>query len=189
MGEVVSARVQVDNSSGRSRGFGYVEFTDAATAKKAVEEMNGVEVDGRAVKVDLATQRTANPAARAKAFNDTPSEASATLFVGNLPFSANEDQIWTLFGEYGDVVSVRLPTDRETGAPKGFGYVEFGDVDTAKKAYEGAQGSAVDGRNLRLDYSQPRSNDGGGGRGGGFGGGRGGGGGRVCSLPLFEFFF
>jgi len=106
------------------------------------------------------------------------------LFVGNLSFSATEDSIWDLFAEYGDVKSVRVPTDRDSGRMKGYGYVEFFDVGTAKKAFEGTQDTELLGRKLRVDYSQPREEGGsarggyggqrGGGRGFGRGGGRGG---------------
>ena len=80
--------------------------------------------------------------------------------------------IWEAFSEYGSVKSVRLPTDRESGRPKGFGYVEFTDIETAKKAFEGAKGMDVDGRAIRLDFSQPRDGASGGGGGGGRGRGR-----------------
>lgn len=74
-------------------------------------------------------------------------------------------------------MGVRLPTDRETGAPKGFGYVTFSTVDEATAALKGAQGIEVAGRPLRLDFSTPRPDNGNfnsrGGRGGRGGGGRG----------------
>jgi len=95
------------------------------------------------------------------------------LFVGNISFSTTEDGLWSFFNEYG-VKSVRLPTDRDTGRAKGYGYVEFEDINGAKKAFEASQGAEIDGRSLRLDYSQPRDGPGGG-RGGGRGFGRGGG--------------
>lgn len=82
------------------------------------------------------------------------------------------------FSEYGSLSGVRLPTDPDSGRPKGFGYVQFSSVDEARSAFEGLQGGDMDGRAMRLDYSQPRQNSGGdrGGRGGGgFRGGRGGG--------------
>ena len=184
-GPVERASVQMDRQSGRSRGFGYVLFATSDAAKKAAAEMNGKEIDGRAIKVDFATERTPNPAARAKQFGDTPAEPTHTLFVGNVSFDATEDAVWELFSEYGDVVNVRLPTDRETGAMKGFAYVEFSNVESAKKAYEGAAGGEIGGRYFRLDYSHPREavpgsggNRARGGRGfsdrGGRGGGRGG---------------
>ena len=184
-GEVERASVQMDRQSGRSRGFGYVLFATSEAAKKAVAKMNGNEIDGRAIKVDFAAGRAPNPAARAKQFGDTASEPSKVLFVGNVSFEATEDSLWELFSEYGDIVNVRLPTDRETGSMKGFGYVEFSDIEGAHKAFEGAAGKEIGGRYIRLDYSQPRDaapgggNRGRGGRGfsdrGGRGGGRGGG--------------
>lgn len=177
-GEVVSARVQMDRTTGKSRGFAYVTFTTTDAVEKALA-MNGKEIDGRPVNIDKSIEKdkTAVRENRAKAFGDSASPPSSVLFVGNLSFDATEDVIWEAFGEYGDIKSVRLPTDRETGRPKGFGYVEFTDIEAAKKAHEGLSGQEISGRAIRLDYSQPRD-DNGGGRGGGrggFGGGRGGG--------------
>jgi len=142
--------------------------------------MNGQEIDGRAVNIDRSTAPDKGQARekRAKAFGDSTSPPSNTLFVGNLSFDVTEDTVWSFFGDYG-VKNVRLPTDRDTGRPKGFGYVEFEDIDGAKKAFEATNGADIEGRSIRLDYSQPRDSSGGGGRGGGRGfgdrGGRGGG--------------
>jgi len=169
----VSAHVQMDRNTGKSRGFGYVHFTTAEAVEKALK-MNGKEIDGRPVNIDRSSQqdKTQGREKRANAFGDTTSPASTTLFVGNLSFSVTEDTVWSFFNEYG-VKSVRLPTDRESGRPKGFGYVEFEDLEGAKKAFEGAAGAEIEGRAIRLDYSQPRDSSGGGDR-GGFGGGYGG---------------
>ncbi|KAF8239450.1 RNA-binding domain-containing protein [Tricholoma matsutake] len=178
-GEVVSATVQMDRNTGKSRGFGYVHFATAEAVEKALQ-MNGQEIDGRAVNIDRsqAQDRTQAREKRAQAFNDETSPPSTTLFVGNLSFGVTEDTVWSFFNEWG-VKSVRLPTDRETGRPKGFGYVEFEDIEGAKKAFEGAAGAEIEGRSIRLDFSQPRDSSGGGfgGSRGGFGGGRGGRGG------------
>jgi len=65
-----------------------------------------------------------------------------------------------MFNEYGNVVSIRIPTEKESGRKKGFGYVEFEDVDSATKALE-LSGTEVDGRNIRLDYAPERNNQGG----------------------------
>ena len=136
--------------------------------------MQGKEIDGRPIKVDKATSQTADASRekRAKFFgDDKQSPPSSTLFVGNLSFSVDEDKVWEAFNEYG-VKNVRLPTDRDTGKPKGFGYVEFEDVEGAKKAFDAMKGQELDGRAIRIDYSQPR--DANAPRGGGRGGGRGG---------------
>ena len=165
-GEVESAHVQMDRNTGRSRGFGYVHFKTADAVEKAIA-LNGKEIDGRAVNVDKSNppDKKASTEKRAQAFGDTSSPPSAVLFVGNLSFGVNEDTLWETFGEHGDVKSVRVPTDRETGKPKGFAYVEFSEVAAAKTAHAALQGFELEGRSIRLDFSQPR--DGAGGRGGG----------------------
>jgi len=172
----------MDRNTGKSRGFAYVEFADPASVEKALE-LSGKEIDGRAVNVDRSTSNKSSGAGnpneqRRAAFGDKTSPPSTVLFVGNLAWSADENSLWDVFADYGDVKSVRVPTDRETGKVKGFAYVEFSDIEASKKAFEGAQGMELQGRGLRLDYSQPREDGGGGGRGGarggrGFGGGRG----------------
>ncbi len=94
------------------------------------------------------------------------------IYVGNLPFTATEEQVEQLFAAHGEVVSVALPTDRETGRPRGFGFVEM-ENDAAAAAIRALDGVDFGGRNLRVNEAQPRENRGGGGFGGG-GGGRGG---------------
>jgi len=100
------------------------------------------------------------------------------IYVGNLPFSATESEIRDLFAQHGTVDSVALPTDRETGRPRGFGFVEMPQAD-AQKAMEALNGFNMGGRPLRVNEAQdrPRTGGGGGRPGGGGGGGRSGGGG------------
>ncbi len=90
------------------------------------------------------------------------------IYVGNLPFSATEAEIQKLFAEHGEVVSVALPTDRETGRPRGFGFVEMPD-DAARKAIAALNGRDFGGRTLNVNEAKPR--EAGGGGGGGYGGG------------------
>lgn len=80
-----------------------------------------------------------------------------------------------LFGDKGTVLGIRLPTDPESGRPKGFGYVQYSSVDEARQAYNDLNGADLNGRSVRLDFSTPRQNNGGGGGRGGSFGGRGGG--------------
>ncbi|KAJ5798063.1 uncharacterized protein N7503_007359 [Penicillium pulvis] len=174
----VSCRVVTDRESGRSRGFGYAEFAEIADAVKAFEAKKGAELDGRTINLDYATARQNNQGgdraqARASAYGDQTSPASDTLFVGNLPFSATEDALRDVFAEQGSILGIRLPTDPESGRPKGFGYVQYSSVEEAQAAHSQLAGTEIDGRPLRLDFSTPRPA---GGDRGGFGG-RGGGGG------------
>lgn len=105
----------------------------------------------------------------------------AKIYVGNLPFSASEADVRTLFAQHGTVESVSLPTDRETGRPRGFGFVEMSQADAAR-AIQSLNGHDMGGRQLRVNEAQDKPRTGGGGRpggGGGFrGGNSGGGGGR-----------
>lgn len=150
-----------DRNTGRSKGFGYVEFTNLEDAIKAHKEMTGAQLDGRQINVDFSQPRPDNGNTgdrrdqRARNFNDQLSEPTSVLFVGNIAFSANEQIIGDAFGQYGSVNSVRLPTDPESGNLRGFGYVEFGSADEAKAALEAMNGTPIEGRPLRLDFSAP----------------------------------
>lgn len=97
------------------------------------------------------------------------------IYVGNLPFSADESQVRELFAAHGTVESVALINDRETGRPRGFGFVEMPRADAAR-AIQSLNGKDMGGRPLRVNEAQERP-QGGGGR-GPRGGGGGGGGGR-----------
>ncbi len=103
------------------------------------------------------------------------------IYVGNLTFDATEDQVRGLFEAYGPVDKVSIVTDRDTGQPRGFAFVEMTDDDSAGKAMEALNGTNLGGRNLTVNEARPKTDrprGGGGGRGGfGGGGGRGGGGG------------
>lgn len=94
------------------------------------------------------------------------------LYVGNLPFSATDEDIRSLFSAYGEVNSVALIMDRETGRPRGFGFVEMDDAG-ASAAQEALDGNQYGGRTLKVNEAQERSPRPGGG-GGGYGGGAGG---------------
>jgi len=99
------------------------------------------------------------------------------LYVGNLPFSADEEQVRELFAQKNRTVEeVKLVTDRETGRPRGFGFVEMGSSEEAEAAIRDLDGFNFGGRPLKVNEARERTPAGGGG-GGGRGGDRGGGGG------------
>ncbi len=100
------------------------------------------------------------------------------LYVGNLPFRASDEDVRALFTEAGcNVTSVTLIMDRETGRPRGFGFVETETAEDAQKAIRALDGTDFMGRNLKVNEAQARENRGGGGGGGGYNRGGGGGGG------------
>jgi RNA recognition motif-containing protein len=96
------------------------------------------------------------------------------IYVGNLPFDAVESEVEQLFAQYGEVTSTALPTDRESGRPRGFGFVEMTSSEDAAKAISALNGTDFGGRSLTVNEAKPREAGGGGGR-GGYGGGGGGG--------------
>jgi len=102
------------------------------------------------------------------------------LFVGNLSFTATEDELRDLFSAFGEVQQVRIMTDRDTGKSRGFGFVEIADDEAAAKAITELNGKELGGRALTINEARPKPERKGGfgsGGGGGFGGKRRGGGG------------
>jgi RNA recognition motif-containing protein len=85
------------------------------------------------------------------------------LYIGNLPFSATEDELRDLFGRHGSVDTVNVITDRETGRPRGFAFIEMGDDSMAADAIRGLDGTDLGGRSIRVNEAQDRRGGGGGG--------------------------
>ncbi|MBW4455713.1 MAG: RNA-binding protein [Nostoc sp.] len=97
-----------------------------------------------------------------------------SIYVGNLSYEVKEDDIKGVFAEYGTVKRVQLPTDRETGQPRGFGFVEMGTDAEEAAAIEGLDGAEWMGRDLKVNKAKPREDRGSsGGNRGGYGGGGG----------------
>ena len=103
-----------------------------------------------------------------------------SIFVGNLPFRAEQEDVIELFAAFGEVTNCALPLERDTGRKRGFAFVEMADDAAEAAAIEALQGAELMGRPLRINKAEPRGSAprrGGGGYGGGGGGYRGGGGG------------
>ena len=78
------------------------------------------------------------------------------IYVGNLPFNATEDQLRSAFAAFGEVSSVNLITDRDTGQSKGFAFVEMAQNSAADSAIKGLNDSEMGGRNLKVNQAKPR---------------------------------
>ena len=117
-GEIQRVKVITDRDTGKSKGFGYVEFAKVEDAVKALNAKKGSELDGREINVDYSAQQNKPSGgndrtnSRAQQYGDAQSPPSQVLFIGNLSFDVDEDTVGMAFGEYGTVSSVRLPTDR-----------------------------------------------------------------------------
>ncbi|KAJ8374320.1 hypothetical protein SKAU_G00049000 [Synaphobranchus kaupii] len=142
--------------NGSNRGIAYVEFKTEAIAEKMLEEAQGADVQGRSIMVDYTgdkSQKGARGPAAAPA-------ASKTLVVNNLAYSATED---TLQSSFEKAVSIRVP--QNNGRPKGFAFVEFESAEDAKEALESMNNSEIEGRTIRLEFSQNSGQKSEGGRG------------------------
>ena len=95
------------------------------------------------------------------------------IFVGNLSFNTNEDELRQIFEAYGQVDRVSILTDRDTGRSRGFGFVEMTSDDDGEKAIAALNGSQFGGRTINVNEARPKAERGGGGFGGGGGRGRG----------------
>ena len=92
------------------------------------------------------------------------------IYVGNLPWSVDNDSLKDLFSSYGDVADAVVIRDRETGRSRGFGFVDLSDDEAGNSAIEAMHGTEIEGRDLVVNQAQERKERDGGGRGGGGGG-------------------
>ncbi|XP_056304560.1 nucleolin isoform X2 [Danio aesculapii] len=150
--QAVDIRVPMGNT-GTSRGIAYIEFKTEAIAEKALEEAQGSDVQGRSIIIDFTGDKSRQGGRAA------PS-VSKVLVVNNLAFSASEDSLQSVFEK---AVSIRIP--QNNGRPKGYAFVEFENVEDSKEALENCNNTDIEGRSIRLEYSQNDRERGGGGRG------------------------
>ncbi|XP_010897017.3 nucleolin isoform X2 [Esox lucius] len=143
---------------GSNRGIAYVEFKTEAVAEKMLTEAQGADVQGRSILVDYTGEKSQKgPRAPAQGAAE-----SKTLIVNNLSYSATEDSLQSAFE---GAVSIRVP--QNNGRPKGFAFVEFESTEAAKEALESLNGTEIEGRQIRLEFSQNSAGRDGGGRGSG----------------------
>ena len=134
----------------------------------------GVYSDGLP-RPDRPVRSPAPVAPRSNRRRDEECELSKKLYVGNIPFNTTEDELRAVFERHGRVESVNVITDRDSGRPRGFAFVEMDEASAAEEAMRALDGSELGGRSLRVNEAQDRRGGGGGGGGGGRRGGGGGG--------------
>ncbi|ORD94943.1 RBM19 [Enterospora canceri] len=121
VGEVVRCEVPMHHGGARNSGFAFVEFKEENSAKMALK-LDGKEVLGREIGVEMAKKQHVE-------------SKKATLFVKNLPFSANKGDLRKAFEPFGEIISISVPQDRKNeGRNKGFGFVDFKNEEDAAKA-------------------------------------------------------
>jgi len=161
VGEVVSARIVKDRDTGKSKGFGFVEFADAADAEHALNNMKAVEIAGRVVILDRAGQGRDGGGGgdRGNGGRDSGRDRDSRndgmepkkLFIGHLSPDATEDEVRDKFSKVGEIASVRIIKDHDSGQSKGFGFIEFVKSGDAAEAIEAMQGTEIAGRECRIE--------------------------------------
>lgn len=157
------ATVVADPITKKSRGFGFVTFTDSDDARRAVKELNGSDFEGRKLKVEIAQPRHRDEAGK-KATKDKKEEReqgdvkkrAPRLIVRNLPWSVKEPaQLIKIFQSYGKVRDVIIPRkDNRPGAEmRGFAFVTMKGYRNAEKAIEKTNGMEIDGRTVAVDWA------------------------------------
>lgn len=154
-GQVESVTIPRDRATGKPRGFGFVTMCSEDEARTVREALDGSMQAGRSISVRVfRADRSVPPPSRGMAH--APPADDATLYVGNLPFDANTEEIDGLFREAGfDVQRVHLPVDPE-GRPRGFGFVALASADAAREASEQLQFAMLRGRRLSVSVARAR---------------------------------
>ncbi|GBG85615.1 hypothetical protein CBR_g40343 [Chara braunii] len=179
-------KVVYDRMTGRSRGFGFVTMGSLEEAQRAIDQLNGMELDQRILRVNfpqvgMSERRSGGGGSGAGAgYGQRPPRGQDNpnkLYVGNLAWGVDDVGLHDLFSTFGNVVEAKVVMDRESGRSRGFGFVTFEQDGEVNDAIQGLNGVDVDGRTLRVNLasSKPARSGGYGGRGGrgGYGGGRG----------------
>ncbi|KAL3696301.1 hypothetical protein R1sor_010377 [Riccia sorocarpa] len=164
-GNVELVEVIYDRESQRSRGFAFVKMSTAEEAQRAIEALDGSELDGRVLKVnfpqsgkDSSRRREERPASRERNWS-TPrggggggyNNSAMKIFAGNLSWGVDDVALDELFSEYGKVVEAKVIHDKDTGRSRGFGFVTMTTENEVNAAIQALDGAEFDGRTLRVN--------------------------------------
>ncbi|KAG6573194.1 Polyadenylate-binding protein RBP45B, partial [Cucurbita argyrosperma subsp. sororia] len=157
---VKSAKVVIDRITGRTKGYGFVKFGDETEQMRAMTEMNGVLCSTRPMRIGpAANKNTSGSQQYAKTSYQNPQGAqdendpnNTTLFVGNLDSNITDDILRQVFGQYGELVHVKIPVGKRCG------FVQFSDRNCAEEALRMLNGSQIGGQNIRLSWGRSSSN-------------------------------
>lgn len=137
-GTVLNLFINEDFATNQSRGYGFCQMNKEEAAK-AIEGLNGREIDGRSIRVTVSEDKV----------------DKLKIYCGSLSFDTTEDTVRELFGEYGQVFSIYLPEDKEYGGSRGFAIVTMAKEGAAKAIIE-LDEREVDGRNIRVNEAKPK---------------------------------
>ncbi len=160
-GELVDIIIVNDRATGASRGFGFATYAKPSDASNAIEALNGAELDGRELRVNVSRPREQRQRGTSYgggggggAYHGAPDNSK--LFVGNLGWDTTSEDLLAAFSPYGDVIEAKVISDRETGNSRGFGFVSYSNDDSAEDAIQNLDGVELDGREIRVNISTPK---------------------------------
>ncbi|WP_373533411.1 RNA recognition motif domain-containing protein [Vampirovibrio sp.] len=155
VGVVLSAKIPTRREDGKPRGFAFVEMASMAEGNEAVQSLNGRLLYDRDIVVSFQDENVGgNGGARSGGSRSSggTSTKSSKLFVRSLSYSVTEDDLQSLFQQVGSVISVKIPTDRDTGESKGFGFVEMMSTNEAEQAINTLNQAPLKGKSIAIDY-------------------------------------
>ena len=165
--EFAEVATEGGREGGRSKGWGTVRYTDAASARKAIKAMNGRVMDGRAIEVRH-DEKNKPVGGAASSFHNSNAkrgggktgggDAGNSLYVGNLPWEVTWQLLKDAFRKFGNVEFAEIATEggREGGRSKGWGTVRYTDSASAKKAIKAMNGRVMDGRELEVRHDSKK---------------------------------
>lgn len=156
---VKGAKVVIDRTTGRTKGYGFVRFADESEQMRAMTEMQGVLCSTRPMRIgpasnkNLGTQTSKasyqNPQGGAQNENDPN---NTTIFVGNLDPNVTDEHLKQVFTQYGELVHVKIPSGKRCG------FVQFADRSSAEEALRVLNGTLLGGQNVRLSWGRSPAN-------------------------------
>jgi polyadenylate-binding protein len=146
VGPVASIRICRDAVTRRSRGYGYVNFHNPADAERALDTMNYQNIDGRPCRL-MWKQSDKN----------LRISGAGNIFVKNLDESIDNKQLYDTFSLFGNILSCKVATDRESGKSKGYGFVHYERTESAEKATKSVNGMTIAGKEVVVTKFKPRN--------------------------------
>ncbi|WJX91323.1 Polyadenylate-binding protein rbp45 [Trifolium repens] len=156
---VKGAKVVIDRTTGRTKGYGFVRFADEGEQMRAMTEMQGVLCSTRPMRIGPASNKNLNTQSSKASYQNPQGGAqnendpnNTTIFVGNLDPNVTDDHLRQVFVQYGELVHVKIPSGKRCG------FVQFADRSSAEEALRVLNGTLLGGQNVRLSWGRSPAN-------------------------------
>lgn len=145
VGAVSSVKLPINPRNGRAKGYAFIEMASPEDAQNAIDQLHGAMVDNRelAVMEQDESKNTGNV------------EANPKLFIRNISGTVTEDELYNVFKEAGEVISVKVPIDQISGMARGFGFVEMANTEQAQAAVDSLNGKEVHHQAIEVKFQDP----------------------------------